>query len=95
MTNFLPENIEIKYRSNSNYANEFENDISNHPIFYTIVNRQDKPEIQFEINGKAYLLDCLNESTFAVKKQLHWQEIVNAEKYMFFYNKINLTKYEA
>lgn len=95
VTNFLPENIEIKYRSNSNYANEFENDISNHPIFYTIVNRQDKPEIQFEINGKAYLLDCLNESTFAVKKQLHWQEIVNAEKYMFFYNKINLTKYEA
>jgi phosphatidylserine/phosphatidylglycerophosphate/cardiolipin synthase-like enzyme len=93
--NFLPENIEIKYRSNSNYAKEFENDILRYPIYYTVVNKQDKPEIQFEINGKAYLLDCLNESTLAVKKQLHWKEIVNAEKHMFFYNKINLTNYEA
>ncbi len=94
ISKYLPENLEIKYRANSNYAADFEYDISNFPVFYTILNRQDKEEVQFEINGKAYLLDCLNDSTFAVKKQLHWREIVNAEKYIYFYNKINLTKYE-
>ena len=65
------------------------------PDFYTPLNRPDKKEIQFEINGKTYLLDTLNETTFVVTKQLPRGEIVNAEKYMLFYNKINLKSYES
>lgn len=91
----MPESFEIKVRSNSGYAKQFEDGINNYPIFYTKLNRSGKKEIQFEINGKAYLIDTLNESTFVVKQQLKWDETVNAEKYMLFYKKINLTSYES
>ena len=51
--------------------------------------------LQLKINGKAYLLDTLNETTFVVKQQLHFRDIVKGEEYMLFYNKINLTSYES
>ena len=69
--------------------------ISNYPIFFTPLSRPDKKEIQLKINGKAYLLDTLNETTFVVKQQLHFRDIVKGEEYMLFYNKINLTSYES
>lgn len=91
----FPQTFEIKFRSNANFAREFEEGITNYPIFFTPLNRPDKKEIQLKINGKAYLLDTLNESTFVVKQQLQHRDIVNAEEYLLFYNKINLTSYES
>jgi phosphatidylserine/phosphatidylglycerophosphate/cardiolipin synthase-like enzyme len=91
----FPDVFEIKFRSNAAFASEFEEAISNYPIFFTPLSRPDKKEIQLKINGKAYLLDTLNESTFVVKQQLQYRDVVNAEEYMLFYNKINLTSYES
>lgn len=91
----LPESFEIKFRSSAMYAKEFEDAIINYPIFYTVLNRPEKKEIQFEINGKGYLLETLNETTFVVNKQLQQRDVVKGEKYILFYNKINLTMYEG
>lgn len=90
----LPEFIDIKYRTNASYSRDFEIDVENYPIFYTVIKKSDLNEIQFEINGKAYLLEVLNSSTLNVKKLLNKNEIVRAEKYIFFYKNINLIGYE-
>ncbi|WP_026750663.1 phosphatidylserine/phosphatidylglycerophosphate/cardiolipin synthase family protein [Sediminibacterium sp. C3] len=95
VASIFPEIFEIKFRSNASFANEFEELISNNPIFFTPLSRLDTKEIQLKIMGKAYLLDKLNEFTFVVKKKLHFKDIVKGEEYMLFYNKINLTKYES
>lgn len=89
----LPESFEIKFKSNSIYAEEFKKGISNFPIFFS--NIPNKREVQFEINGKVYLLEILNESTLNVKKRLERNQISRVEKYMLFYNNINLTSYES
>lgn len=95
VASIFPETFEIKFRSNAVFANEFEEMITNYPIFFTPLIRPEKKEIQLKINGKAYLLDTLNETTFVVKQQLQFRDIVKGEEYMLFYNKINLTSYES
>lgn len=91
----FPEIFEIKLRSNAVFAKEFEDGISNYPVYFTPLRRPEKKEIQLKINGKAYLLDTLNESTFVVKQQIQTRDIIKGEEYMLFYNNINLTSYES
>jgi hypothetical protein len=93
--NTLPVSFEIKYKSNTIYTKDFEEGISNYPIFYTLLKKPEKNEVQFEINDKTYLLEILNETTFALKKQLQRSEIAKVEKYMLFYNMIKMTSYES
>lgn len=95
ISNALPDSFEIKLKSNAIYSKEFIDGISNYPIFYTLLKRPEKNEMQFEINGKSYLLESLNENTFLVKQHLRKGEIVHAEKYILFYTKIILTTYES
>lgn len=83
--------FEIKYFGNTPFANEFENGISNYPIFYSVLKNTDTKEFQFEINGKAYQLREINSTTFEVKKENKGQDIFRGEKYLLFYNTINLT----
>ena len=83
--------FEIKYFGNTQFANEFENGISNYPIFYSVLKNTDTKEFQFEINGKAYQLREINSTTFEVKKENKGQDIFRGEKYLLFYNTINLT----
>lgn len=91
----VPDSFEIKLRSNASYSKEFELGIKNHPVFYTMLKKPDTRELQFEINGKTYLIEMLNDNTFVVKQQLQRKEIVNAEKYILFYKEIKLTTYES
>ena len=91
----VPDSFEIKVRSNASYSKEFELGIKNHPIFYTVLKKADTRELQFEINGKTYLIEMLNDNTFALKQQLQHKDIVNAEKYILFYKEIKLTTYES
>ena len=68
-----------------------ENGISNYPIFYSVIKNTDTKEFQFEINGKAYQLREINSTTFEVRKENKGQDIFRGEKYLLFYNTINLT----
>ncbi len=91
----FPETFEIKFKSNAVFANELVELISNYPIFFTPLSRDDKKENQLKINGKVYLLETLNQTTFVVKQQLQFRDIVKGEEYLLFYSKINLTSYES
>ena len=91
----LPDSFEIKVRSNASYSKEFELGIKNHPIFYKMIRKAETRELQFEINGKTYLIEMMNENTFALKQQLQYRDIVNTEKYILFYKEIKLTNYES
>jgi len=90
----MPESIEIKYRTNAMYSKDFEDAITNYPIFYTVLRKSENKEVQIEMNGMSFLLDTLNENTFQLKKQLKQEEVINAEKYILFYKNVKLTGYE-
>lgn len=82
--------FEIKYFGNTQFAKEFENGISNYPIFYSVLKNTEPKEFQFEINGKAYQLREINSTTFEVRKENKGHDIFRGEKYLLFYNSINL-----
>ena len=90
----IPISIEIKYKINAIYSKDFEEAITNYPIFYTVLRKSETKEVQIEMNGMSYLLDTLNENTFQLKKQLKKEEVIKGEKYILFYRNINLTGYE-
>ncbi|MDO9253902.1 MAG: phospholipase D-like domain-containing protein [Bacteroidales bacterium] len=91
----IPDTIEIKYKLNTTFSQEFIENITNYPIFYKVIPKENGNEIQFEINDKSYLLESLNDTIFVLKRPLDRNETKNAEKYMFFYNNIYLTSYES
>lgn len=87
----FPGSFEIKYFESRRFATEFVNAISEYPVFYSITKNGEFKEYQFEINDKVYLLQEINSTTFEVKNEIQRQDVFKGEKYMLFYNTINLT----
>lgn len=92
----MPGNFDLVIRSNAQYANELLQDIAKHPVFYSIYNGHDQNQrIQFEINGKYYDIKNINSSTLQVGGVINRTDSYKGEKYLLFYNNINLQRYES
>lgn len=90
----LPEILNVGFKKNTSFSNEFKNDISNYPIFYSLNKSQAKTEILFEINERVYLLEMLNDNSLELKERL-FKRNISGEKYLFFYKELNLWSYES
>ena len=80
----FPAAFEIKYFGNKQFALDFANGITNFPIFYSVLKNNDNKKIQFEINGKAYLLNEVNYPTFKRKGKFKGKMFFGVRDICFF-----------
>ncbi len=86
----FPLKFEVTYFKNKQFVSEFEDLISNVLIFYSILKDSEPYKVQFELKDKAYLLRKINSVTFEVEKEIKGNDIYKGEKYVLFYESINL-----
>jgi len=91
---FFPESFTLKFRANAQFTNSFIEGIISHPIYYARINSTDK-EFIFEVNGKFYRVSELNTNTYELKNERNKGDSFPGEKYLLFYDKINLSSYET